>query len=159
MTLVKFGHLRDRGEITWISGQTGSGKTTLAHKLSRAADRPTIVLDGDTLRELWSREFPGGAVSDVRISAFPKLGLDPTSRVQQNYRAAALAEFLAERGFDVIVAVICPYQWQRAAIELNVEGIRWIHLPGGHPTDAEHPYDDWQNIVGMNAPPPADFSI
>lgn len=112
--------------ILWISGQSGAGKTTLSDMLT--TPRPTIRLDGDVMREVW-----------------PGLGFTRADRYEQNLRVARLAAELERQGYDVIVSTICPYRELRGWIDA-VCSPRWVYLPGGRETDAEHPFEPFDAV-------------
>lgn len=108
--------------ITWITGNTGSGKTTRAQEMRIKATGPTVILDGDELREIW-----------------PGLGFNRGDRWIQNLRAARLAKALETQGFDVIVATICPYKELRDEV-LKITGCEFIYLEGGKQGE-DYPYE------------------
>jgi len=59
------------GHVFWITGLSGSGKTTLGQELCsrlRAAGRPVIFLDGDTLRAAIAEDL-GHSAGNRRRSA------------------------------------------------------------------------------------------
>jgi len=93
--------------ITWFYGNTGAGKTTRAKALARQVN--AILLDGDELREVWS------------------LGFTESDRREQNQRVYRLAKLLERQGFDVVVALICPYKDQREGFT----GVNFIYVDGG----------------------------
>lgn len=105
--------------ITWITGNSGAGKTTLAHQ-SRSNE---IILDGDALRKVWT-----------------DLDLTREGRWEHNLRTARLAKMLADQGFGVIVATICPYAELRRHVQ-SITGCVFVYLHGGHPATDEYPYE------------------
>ena len=113
-------------------GNSGSGKTTLAMQLLNGMPKGyPIILDGDELRECWT-----------------DLGFRSHERMEQNWRAYALALLLCRQGYDVIIATINPYAKQRRAISEGAarDGIRlrWIYLPGGD--DRGTPFE-WEHLT------------
>ena len=108
--------------VKWITGNSGAGKTTLARKMLAATTKPTVMLDGDTMRWVW-----------------PGLGLDEASRRTQNLRIARLVTVLRAQGLDVIVATICPYRDLRAEVKKLTE-CEFIYLPDGH-VGPDYPYE------------------
>jgi len=106
--------------IIWITGNSGSGKTTLAKQLK--TDR-TIILDGNEMRRTISE----------------KAGFSKENREQHNLRVARLAKLLDSQGFDVIVALICPYRKLREKVK-EITGCGFIYLAGGKRHN-EYPYE------------------
>jgi adenylylsulfate kinase-like enzyme len=104
--------------MIWITGNSGSGKTTLAKRLRK----DEVLLDGDDLRGVWT-----------------DLDLSEAGRREQNLRVARLARLLADQGFGVIVATICPYRDLRARVQA-ITGCRFVYLPGGK-SGPEYPYE------------------
>ncbi len=118
--------------ITWLTGNTGAGKTSYAkylrdNKLAKLWDELPIILDGDEVRKVWL---------DLRLSK--------EDRRKNNLRVARLAKLLEGQGFEVIVAVICPYEKLRQAIK-EYCGCQFIYMPDGHIADETHPYEIPQN--------------
>lgn len=105
--------------IIWIYGNTGAGKTTLA---KRIRSDNTILLDGDRMREIW------------------KLGFTKEDRWEQNLRTARLAAYLYEQGFEVIVALICPYKKLREEVTKLINP-RWILVEGGMKPSEKYPFE------------------
>lgn len=105
--------------IIWLYGNSGAGKTTLANRMK--TDK-TIILDGDALREL----YPTGFTKEDRWN--------------HNIRAAKMAWMLQQQGFDVIVAMICPYRALRKEITQLINP-RWILVEGGHIPDERYPFE------------------
>lgn len=85
--------------ITWYYGNTGAGKTTAAKKHTDA-----VVLDSDEIR-----------------AAIRNYDLSEMGRRRQNFTLSQLALVIAEQGFDVVVASICPYRDQRESIQKMTE--------------------------------------
>lgn len=89
------------GCTVWMTGLPSSGKSTLASAAERqllATGRPAYVLDGDNLRH--------GLNGD--------LGFDAADRAENVRRAAHLARVLADAGSVVLVALVSPYERDRA---------------------------------------------
>jgi len=111
--------------ITWLTGNTGAGKTAFSKEFKRESiheDR-LIILDGDEVREVW-----------------PDIGLSKEDRWENNLRVARLAALLHLQGFEVVVAVICPYEKLRQEVQ-EICACRFIYMPDGHTADEEHPYE------------------
>ena len=81
--------------IYWFTGQPSSGKTTLANLLKK--EKPgAFRIDGDDMRELFSNK-------DYSIKG----------RVENVGTAQRIAQYLHNRGKDVIVSLVSPYIDQR----------------------------------------------
>lgn len=110
--------------ILWLTGNTGSGKTTFAKHL---ADKHTIILDGDQMRESINKDCD----------------LSSQGRRENNLRIARLAKVLADQGFNIIVSVICPYEDLRLEVQ-EICDCKFIYLEGGKKGVA-YPYEEPQN--------------
>lgn len=91
----------DHPRVVWLTGLSGAGKSTLAEGLATAlrfqGDR-VAVLDGDALRR--------GLCSDLGFSA--------ADRAENIRRTAEVARLMLGQGLWVIVALISPFQRERA---------------------------------------------
>ncbi len=90
-----------RGMVVWMSGLSGSGKSTIAQEAERRLMEMGIasyVLDGDKLRS--------GICSD--------LGFSEADRIENNRRAAQIADLFRDSGLVTIVTLISPYEKGRA---------------------------------------------
>ena len=88
--------------VLWLTGLPGSGKSTLANAVDRLLydeGLKTMVLDGDNVR--------GGLTSD--------LGFSPADRHENVRRVAEAARLIADSGVIVIVALVSPFEVDRAA--------------------------------------------
>lgn len=86
----------------WLTGLPAAGKTTLARALSRALaakGHAPVVLDGD----------------ELRATICADLGFGRRGREEQARRATELALEAVGRGLVPIVALISPFQADRAA--------------------------------------------
>ena len=106
--------------IFWFTGNTGAGKTTLAKKMT---DNRTINLDGDNLRFIWQ-----------------DLDLTKEGRWEQSLRTARLAKELSSQGFNVNVAVICPYEKLREEVK-EICSCMFVYMPYGRLPSDEFPYE------------------
>lgn len=104
--------------IVWITGNSESGKTTLAKQMKTTK---SIILDGDEIRNI----YPAGFIKEERWG--------------NNLKIAKLAKMLEAQGFDVIVAVICPYKELREEVQ-NITNCSFIYLSGGV-VDDNYPYE------------------
>jgi bifunctional enzyme CysN/CysC len=96
--------------VVWLTGLPGSGKSTIANVVERkltALGKHTMLLDGDNIRQ--------GLNAD--------LGFDRTSRAENVRRVGEVAKLMADAGLIVIVALVSPFQADRArAAALLPEG-------------------------------------
>jgi len=107
------------GQVTWLTGNSGSWKTTTAKAMVQRGD---ILLDGDEMRKCWE-----------------DLDMSEKDRWEQNIRVARIAKVLSDQGFNVIVAVICPYRDLRRRVK-TITNCKFIYLEGGRDGD-KYPYE------------------
>ena len=111
--------------IIWLTGNTGAGKTTLARNMAKAAAENTIILDGDEMRETISCD----------------LTLSNDDRHRHNFRVARLARNLHQQGFQVIVALICPFENLRTEVQ-EITGCSFIYVSyEGDDQNPDAPYE------------------
>jgi len=85
-------------KIIWLTGQPGSGKTTLANHLKEKLekDNPSknvIIVDGDDLRDITTNKD------------YSRKGREKNIRTAQK-----IAQFLYNKKFIVLVALVAPYR-------------------------------------------------
>lgn len=81
--------------IIWLTGQPGSGKTTICKRI--LWDKPNFFhIDGDDLRDL-----------------FDNKDYSEQGRRKNIELAQQIAEFLHNKGKDVLVSLVSPYKDQR----------------------------------------------
>lgn len=93
-----FGEIRT--EVFWLYGLSGAGKSTLGlavAKVLNESKRPTVFLDGDSMR----------------LGICRDLGFSPEDRLENVRRTAELAKLLREQGFIVIAALMTPRENMR----------------------------------------------
>ncbi len=100
------------GRVFWITGLPASGKTTIATALVsrlRRGHRPVVLLDGDTLREVFEHD----------------LGYSADDRRRCARRYARLGCMLASQGLEVVTATISLFddvrKWNRLNVSRYVE--------------------------------------
>lgn len=89
-----------RTEVFWLYGLSGAGKSTLGlavAKVLNESNRPTVFLDGDSMR----------------LGICRDLGFSPEDRLENVRRTAELAKLLREQGFIVIAALMTPRENMR----------------------------------------------
>jgi adenylylsulfate kinase len=82
--------------IIWLTGQPGSGKTTICKEISELKDHRIFHIDGDDLRNL-----------------FENKDYSEQGRRKNIELAQQIAEFLNNKGKDVLVSLVSPYKDQR----------------------------------------------
>jgi len=81
--------------IIWLTGQPGSGKTTICKRI--LFDKPEVFhIDGDDLRDL-----------------FENKDYSETGRRKNIELAQQIAQYLHNKGKDVVVSLVSPYKDQR----------------------------------------------
>ncbi|MHA2067109.1 MAG: adenylyl-sulfate kinase [Candidatus Thorarchaeota archaeon] len=109
--------------IIWITGLPGSGKTSLARELEDSKRFDFITVDGDVTRKYWPHSFSVGG------------------RIDHVFHVQALAAFLHEERFDVVVAMISPFKLQRDTFKRDNDNVLEVYLTGrGH----------WDESYGKN---------
>lgn len=101
--------------MVWLTGLPGAGKSTIAalvHRGLRAQGRGAAVLDGDVLRR--------GLNAD--------LGFGDADRHESARRAAEVAVLMAGAGLVAIVALIAPFERDRAWARRRVGADRFVEV-------------------------------
>lgn len=107
-----------QGRVIWITGYSGAGKTTIAQGVRtrlREAGTAAVLLDGDTLREIFGRTN----------------GHSKADRLPLAMTYAKLCRELASQGLDVVCATMSLFAevhaWNREHIPNYVEV--FLHVP------------------------------
>ncbi|CAO4167797.1 Adenylyl-sulfate kinase [Methylorubrum aminovorans] len=111
----RWARLRQRAAIAWLTGLSGAGKSTIADAVDRGlteADRSSMVLDGDNLRQGLNRD----------------LGFTAEERAENIRRAAEVARLMADAGLVVIVSLISPFRAERAAARAIAGDIPFLEV-------------------------------
>ena len=87
--------------IIWLTGQPGSGKSTLANSIiekikKEESSKKIINIDGDDLRHISSNQD------------YSKEG-----RIKNISTAIAIARFLSNKEYTVIISIVAPYRFLR----------------------------------------------
>jgi adenylyl-sulfate kinase len=107
------------GAVVWLTGLPSAGKSTIAALVDRRladSGRHAIVLDGDVVR----RGLCAG------------LGFSPEDRAENVRRIGEVARLFCDTGVVVLVAVIAPYESDRARVrERLAERVAfvWVDAP------------------------------
>ena len=133
-------------KVIWITGLSGAGKTTLASSLTkkiRENGGVVVMLDGDTLREVFSDDFSNED--------------DPYSRenrLKLAYKYSRLCKLISKQGATVVIATISLFkeihEWNRAEIEGYVEIFLDVCLSTLAQRDVKGIYKSNENIAGVN---------
>jgi len=92
---------RQKPKCIWLTGLSGSGKSTIAHALEKKlseGNKHTYILDGD----------------NIRLGINKNLGFTAADRTENIRRVAEIAKLMVDAGLIVIVAVISPFEKDRA---------------------------------------------
>ncbi|OHV15658.1 adenylyl-sulfate kinase [Methylorubrum extorquens] len=111
----RWARLGQRPAIAWLTGLPRAGKSTIADAVDRGlteADRSSMVLDGDNLRQGLNRD----------------LGFTAEERVENIRRAAEAARLMADAGLVVIVSLISPFRAERAAARAIAGDISFLEV-------------------------------
>lgn len=82
--------------IIWLTGQPGSGKTTICNQMLSINSFNVLHIDGDDLREL-----------------FDNKDYSENGRRKNIELAQQIAQYLSNKGKDVLVSLVSPYKDQR----------------------------------------------
>lgn len=83
-------------------GQPGTGKTALAKKLVERLGNDTIWIDGDDLREI-----------------FPNTDYSYSGRIRNIEKSFTIARFTSQKGYNVVISMVCPYRAIREDLKAN----------------------------------------
>lgn len=89
--------------IIWLTGQPGAGKTTICKQILELRDHRIFHIDGDDLRDL-----------------FENKDYSETGRRKNIELAQQIAEYLHNKGKDVLVSLVSPYKDQRDKFKVKM---------------------------------------
>jgi adenylylsulfate kinase len=89
--------------IIWLTGQPGSGKTTICKEILNLKDNRIFHIDGDDLRDL-----------------FDNKDYSEQGRRKNIQLAQQIAEYLTNKGKDVLVSLVSPYKDQRDKFKVKM---------------------------------------
>lgn len=129
------------GHVFWVTGLSGSGKTTIAPLLAdalRAEGKTVVLLDGDTLREV----FGGNAAYDA------------DSRRSASMQYARLCQLISQQGVDVICATISMFDatrdWNRTHMPRYCEIYVRVPVEELKRRDSKGVYSQARQVVGVD---------
>lgn len=140
------------GRVIWITGLSGSGKSTLATLLTfriRECGRPTILLDGDELRNVLG-------VADKNADNHCR-----ETRLLLAMKYSHLCRLLASQGFTVVIATISLFreihEWNRENLPSYFEiylKVPLEELRRRDPKGIYRRFDSGQiaNVAGLDLP-------
>jgi adenylylsulfate kinase-like enzyme len=118
-------------------GQPGTGKTQMSSMLVEKLGDRTIWIDGDDLREI-----------------FPNTDYSYSGRIRNIERSFTIARFMSQKGYDVVISMVCPYRAIREDLKANNEVIEVLfnraHFSGKdklHVQSFEFPLDNYRTFV------------
>jgi hypothetical protein len=85
-------------------GQPGTGKTEMASRLIKKLGDRTIWIDGDDLREI-----------------FPNTDYSYSGRIRNIEKSFTIARFMSQKGYSVVISMVCPYRAIREDLKANNE--------------------------------------
>jgi len=118
-------------------GQPGTGKTEMAGRLVEKLGKNTIWIDGDDLREI-----------------FPNTDYTYSGRIRNIEKSFTIARFMSQKGYDVVISMVCPYRAIREDLKANNEVVEILfdrpHFAGKdklHVQSFERPNENYQIFV------------
>ena len=118
-------------------GQPGTGKTEMASRLVKKLGDRTIWIDGDDLREI-----------------FPNTDYSYTGRIRNIEKSFTIARFMSQKGYDVVISMVCPYRAIREDLKANNEVLEILfirpHFSGKdnlHVKSFELPIEDYKLFI------------
>jgi len=123
-------------------GQPGTGKTEMASRLVEKLGSQTIWIDGDDLREI-----------------FPNTDYSYSGRIRNIEKSFTIARFMSEKGYDVVISMVCPYRAIREDLKANNKVIEVLfnrpHFSGKekfHVNTFEFPISNYKTFTNGDNP-------
>jgi adenylylsulfate kinase-like enzyme len=123
-------------------GQPGTGKTEMAGRLVEKLGDRTIWIDGDDLREI-----------------FPNTDYSYSGRIRNIEKSFTIARFMSQKGYDVVISMVCPYRAIREDLKANNEVIEVLfnrpHFSGKekfHVGSFEFPINNYKTFTNGDNP-------
>jgi adenylylsulfate kinase-like enzyme len=118
------------GKIYWLTGQPAHGKTVLGKKLvellqseKRNWRKEVFHIDGDDLRALTvNKDYSEqGRINNIR-------------------NAHLIAEYLYNKGCDVVVSLVAPYEWLREEFKerIGLDDFSEFYVHCSEPRERDH---------------------
>lgn len=107
--------MRQRPATLWLTGLSGAGKSTIAFALEKILlknKQLCFVLDGDNLRHHLNSD----------------LGFSPADRRENIRRVAEVAHLMNQAGLISIIALISPFENDRAMARAIIQSHRFIEI-------------------------------
>jgi adenylylsulfate kinase-like enzyme len=118
-------------------GQPGTGKTEMARRLVEKMSDKTVWIDGDDLREI-----------------FPNTDYSYSGRIRNIEKSFTIARFMSQKGYDVVISMVCPYRAIRDDLKANSDVIEVLfnrsHFSGKekfHVDPFEVPIKDYKSFT------------
>lgn len=96
----------------WITGMPNSGKSTVTYHLLQKSLRNCVVIDGDRFRE--------------RVN--PELSFTRKDIIENNKIAMKVIKYMMGEGFNVLVAMITPFQEIRDMARKQIENYLEVYV-------------------------------
>jgi adenylylsulfate kinase-like enzyme len=123
-------------------GQPGTGKTEMASRLVEKMGPNTIWIDGDDLREI-----------------FPNTDYSYSGRIRNIEKSFTIARFMSQKGYNVVISMVCPYRAIREDLKANNDVIEVLfnraHFSGKenfHVSSFEFPINNYKAFLNGDNP-------
>lgn len=107
----------------WICGMPNAGKSTLAYHLLQKKLRNCFTIDGDRFRE--------------RVN--PELSFSRKDIIENNMTAIKVIKYMMSQGFNVLVAMITPFQEVRDTARSQIDNYIEVYVHCPEPVRRQRP--------------------